>query len=79
MLEESVVFTLLAERKLGPKLYGIFGEGRLEEYIHSRALLTPEIRLPIVSAKVARILGQIHQLIMPIDKRPVYLISSIRK
>lgn len=30
---ESVIFMMLSERKLGPKLYGIFPGGRLEEYI----------------------------------------------
>jgi choline/ethanolamine kinase len=33
MLTESVVFTLLSERKLGPKLHGIFPGGRIEQYI----------------------------------------------
>lgn len=27
------MFAILAERTLGPKLYGIFPEGRLEQYI----------------------------------------------
>ncbi|XP_042323629.1 choline/ethanolamine kinase [Sceloporus undulatus] len=30
---ESVMFAILAERQLGPRLYGIFPQGRLEEYI----------------------------------------------
>lgn len=79
VVEESVVFTLLAERKLGPKLYGVFGDGRVEEYIHSRSLETPEIRMPVVSAKIARILAQIHQLTMPVEKTPTYLRDSMRK
>lgn len=33
LVAESVIFTLLSERRLGPKLYGIFNGGRLEEYI----------------------------------------------
>lgn len=33
LVAESVIFTLLSERHLGPKLYGIFSGGRLEEYI----------------------------------------------
>ena len=32
-MTESLIFMLLSERKLGPKLYGIFPGGRLEEYI----------------------------------------------
>lgn len=30
---ESVMFAILAERTLGPKLYGIFPDGRLEQYL----------------------------------------------
>lgn len=30
---ESVMFAILAERELGPKLYGIFPQGRLEQYM----------------------------------------------
>lgn len=30
---ESVMFAILAERSLGPKLYGIFPQGRLEQYL----------------------------------------------
>lgn len=36
MVTESVVFTLLSERKLGPKLHGIFPGGRIEQYIPVR-------------------------------------------
>lgn len=34
IVTESVIFTLLSERRLGPKLYGVFSGGRIEEYIH---------------------------------------------
>ena len=30
---ENVIFTLLSERNLGPKLFGVFAGGRLEEFI----------------------------------------------
>ena len=33
---ENVIFTILSERKLGPKLHGVFAGGRLEEYIPVR-------------------------------------------
>lgn len=32
-ITDSVITMLLSERKIGPKLYGIFPGGRLEEYI----------------------------------------------
>lgn len=33
LLVDSVVCTLLSERKLGPHVYGILPEGRLEEFV----------------------------------------------
>ena len=33
MLAESVIFTLLSERGLGPHLYGVFPGGRIEQFI----------------------------------------------
>lgn len=43
---ESVMFAILAERSLGPQLYGVFPEGRLEQYLppphHPERLLGTE-------------------------------------
>ena len=33
VLTDSVIFALLAEKKMGPKLYGVFTGGRVEEYV----------------------------------------------
>lgn len=33
MVLESVMFAILAERELGPKLFGIFPQGRLEQFV----------------------------------------------
>lgn len=33
VLTDSVIFALLAEKNMGPKLYGVFTEGRVEEYV----------------------------------------------
>ncbi|VDM28684.1 unnamed protein product [Toxocara canis] len=46
LLNESVVFTLLSERALGPKLLGVFPGGRFEQYIPSRPLQCYELSLP---------------------------------
>jgi len=36
VLTDSVIFALLAEKGMGPKLYGVFTTGRLEEYVPVR-------------------------------------------
>ncbi|XP_049549001.1 choline/ethanolamine kinase isoform X2 [Anopheles darlingi] len=73
MLTESVVFTLLSERKLGPKLHGIFPGGRIEQYIPARALLTAELGDPKISLKVAERMAAIHTMDIPVSKEPDWL------
>lgn len=54
MVLESVMFAILAERELGPKLYGIFPQGRLEQYIpvSPRAELHLRITFPSTEIKL---------------------------
>uniref|UniRef100_A0AC34Q9K8 Choline kinase n=1 Tax=Panagrolaimus sp. JU765 TaxID=591449 RepID=A0AC34Q9K8_9BILA len=79
LVAESVIFTLLSERHLGPKLYGIFSGGRLEEYIPSRPLHCAEIAVPTISNKIARRLAHVHQLEVPIWKEPDYLCDALER
>ena len=39
MMEECIICGLLAEKNMGPDLYGIFPEGRLEQYIPDVSIL----------------------------------------
>jgi len=76
-ITESVIFMMLSERNLGPKLYGIFPEGRLEEYISARALTCSELHDPIISAIIARKLANVHSLNVPINKEPTWLFNQM--
>ncbi|XP_015787750.1 choline/ethanolamine kinase [Tetranychus urticae] len=76
-MTESVIFMMLSERKLGPKLYGIFPEGRLEEYIPAQALTCEQLRDPVISATIAHKLSHVHQLDVPINKEPTWLFDTI--
>uniref|UniRef100_A0A914GYW4 Uncharacterized protein n=1 Tax=Globodera rostochiensis TaxID=31243 RepID=A0A914GYW4_GLORO len=62
LVAESVIFTLLSEQHLDPKLYGIFSGGRLEEYIPSRPLTCREIAMPNMANQIAKRLPRVHQL-----------------
>ncbi|CAF3095413.1 unnamed protein product [Rotaria sp. Silwood2] len=79
LLVDSVVCTLLSERKLGPHVHGIFPEGRLEEFVEAESLLVSEIRDPKISQKISRLLSEIHQLDMPIVKEPIWLYHTIQQ
>lgn len=79
MLTESVVFTLLSERKLGPKLHGIFPGGRIEQYIPARALMTSELSDQKISLKIAGKMAAIHSLDIPVSKEPDWLWNTMNR
>ncbi|XP_031995127.1 choline/ethanolamine kinase isoform X1 [Hylobates moloch] len=76
---ESVMFAILAERSLGPQLYGVFPEGRLEQYIPSRPLKTQELREPVLSAAIATKMAQFHGMEMPFTKEPHWLFGTMER
>ena len=61
MITETVVFTMLAERNLGPRLFGVFPGGRLEEFIPGHPLTTVEMRSPDFSSQIARNVALVHR------------------
>lgn len=79
VLNDSVIFALLAEKNMGPKLYGVFTEGRLEEYVPSRHLCTEELHKPDISIACAKIMAQFHKLHMPMVKEPRWLFDSMTR
>ncbi|XP_071465454.1 choline/ethanolamine kinase isoform X1 [Marmota flaviventris] len=76
---ESVMFAILAERSLGPQLYGVFPEGRLEQYLPSRPLKTRELREPVLSAAIATKMAQFHGMEMPFTKEPHWLFGTMER
>ncbi|GBN49000.1 Choline/ethanolamine kinase [Araneus ventricosus] len=77
VLTEVTTFIFLAERKLGPKLYGVFPKGRLEEFIPSRTLLNKDYRL--MHRAIAREMAKIHALDVPVRKIPDFWLVKIKK
>lgn len=76
---ESVMFAILAERTLGPRLYGIFPEGRLEQYLPNNRMKTEQLSDPEISAEIATKLARFHQMVMPFNKEPKWLFGTIDK
>ncbi|KAH8878295.1 Choline/ethanolamine kinase isoform 2 [Schistosoma japonicum] len=73
IISDSVNFALLSEKRIGPKLHGVFPGGRIEEYIESRPLTTQE--LPLVIDVAARHMASFHKLCMPFPKTPSFIIK----
>ncbi|XP_066579836.1 choline/ethanolamine kinase isoform X1 [Amia ocellicauda] len=76
---ESVMFAILAERELGPRLHGIFPEGRLEQYLPSNRLRTEQLRIPDISAEIAVKMSRFHGMLMPFNKEPKWLFGTIER
>ncbi|CAK6444064.1 unnamed protein product [Pipistrellus nathusii] len=76
---ESVMFAILAERSLGPQLYGVFPEGRLEQYIPSLPLKTRDLREPMLSAAIATKMARFHGMEMPFTKEPHWLFGTMER
>ncbi|KAM3832727.1 choline/ethanolamine kinase isoform 2-T2 [Vipera latastei] len=76
---ESVMFAILAERALGPRLYGIFPQGRLEEYIPSRRLVTEDLPEPSISAEIAVKMARFHGMVMPFNKEPKWMFGTMER
>ncbi|XP_059190589.1 choline/ethanolamine kinase-like [Centropristis striata] len=76
---ESVMFAILAEKTLGPKLYGIFPDGRLEQYFPNTRMLTDQLSDSSVSAEIATKLARFHEMSMPFNKEPMWLFGTIDK
>ncbi|XP_026313885.1 choline/ethanolamine kinase isoform X2 [Hyposmocoma kahamanoa] len=79
IVTESVIFTLLSERRLGPKLHGVFSGGRIEEFIHARPLLTKELGEPALSMKIAEKAAAIHSMEVPLSKEPYWMWKTMNK
>ncbi|XP_026549191.1 choline/ethanolamine kinase-like, partial [Notechis scutatus] len=76
---ESVMFAILAERALGPRLYGIFPQGRLEEYIPSRRLVTEDLPEPSISGEIAVKMARFHAMEMPFNKEPKWMFGTMER
>nr|XP_032640579.1 choline/ethanolamine kinase-like isoform X1 [Chelonoidis abingdonii] len=76
---ESVMFAILAERALGPRLYGVFPQGRLEQYIPSRRLRTEDLQDPDISREIAMKMSRFHGMVMPFNKEPKWLFGTMER
>ncbi|XP_018330011.1 choline/ethanolamine kinase isoform X2 [Agrilus planipennis] len=79
LITESVIFTLLSERGLGPKLHGIFPGGRIEEYIKARPLKLRELADDTLSVLIAKKIAAIHCMEVPLHKAATWLWDTIDK
>ncbi|ORX35870.1 kinase-like domain-containing protein [Kockovaella imperatae] len=64
--EQAVMYYEMGRRGWGPRLYGVFRGGRLEEWIDSRTLRADEATL--LCKDMAKSLARFHSLILPLRR-----------
>ncbi|KAK4878013.1 hypothetical protein RN001_010519 [Aquatica leii] len=79
LITESVIFTLLSERGLGPKLHGIFPGGRIEQYVNARPLKIKELSDEYLSINIAEKMAAIHCMEVPLHKTPGWLWNTMER
>lgn len=76
---ETLVYYKAGELGLGPKLYGSFEGGRIEEYIPSHTLTDEELQDPAIRDEIAKKMARYHSIDLPISrKRRDYLGIGLR-
>lgn len=74
------IVELLAAQDFGPKLYGTFEDGRLEEYLPSAPLTTAQIRHPDIYKAVATKIARLQNIDVPfLPKNPNWLSEELEK
>ncbi|KAL0274671.1 UNVERIFIED_CONTAM: hypothetical protein PYX00_002744 [Menopon gallinae] len=68
-MSDTLAYICLSERKFGPKLFGIFPGGRIEEYIDAKPLKASQIRQPNFSCAIAEKIAIIHSMTLPLSKK----------
>lgn len=65
---DTVNFAIFSERGLGPKLYGFFEGGRMEEYLPSRTMNYDDVLTPEISKKVGALFPLYHAVKVPVSR-----------
>ncbi|KAL7995365.1 putative protein kinase-like domain superfamily [Plasmopara halstedii] len=76
--DETRLFQLLSDQKIGVELLGEFNNGRAEKLIHGTTYTSKRMRQPDESRIIAKQLRVFHELDIDIDRIPTY-ITSIQK
>lgn len=72
--EELLVFNDMSTRGWGPRLFGVFKGGRVEEYVKSHTLTANEACDPSLMCEVAKSYARFHSLKPPVNKNKLSLL-----
>lgn len=69
----------MSDYSIGPKLYGVFPAGRLEQLIPASPMERNDLQDPDINCQIANIMAQFHSLDMPFIKQPNWLFDTTLK
>lgn len=67
-IEEVIIFYEASKLSIGPKLYGAYVNGRVEEYVKSHTLRSSDVVNPAIRSAIARKFAAFHTLKVPIRR-----------
>jgi choline/ethanolamine kinase len=79
LLKDVVVSAMMSDNQLGPKLYGIFPSGRLEQFINANSMALSDTFDPELSRGIGQVMAKFHTLEMPFIKEPHWLFDTTAK
>jgi len=74
--ELQTLHVLSSQYHIGPRVYGTFENGRLEEYFESSALAASELRDPKISSWIGARMAELHQVDISVVAAPECLTST---
>lgn len=75
--ELRMLHVLSSRYRIGPRLYGTFANGRLEEYFDSDALTPEEMRAPQISEWIAKRMAEMHRVDIEAVVGPNWVIAAV--
>lgn len=67
-VEESLIYQQASLSGIGPKIYGFFKGGRVEEYVRSHCLTHHEAALPEFISDLAKAYARFHTIDLPLER-----------
>ena len=78
-LTQSLISYEVSKRGWGPKLYGLFDDGRIEECVDGRLLSASEAFEEEMTCHMAKAFARFHSLDLPFDKKSVDPLTASKK
>ncbi|CAG2184129.1 unnamed protein product, partial [Oppiella nova] len=70
-----MIALMMSEKKLGPKVYGLFESGQIQKYYQHRCFRVDEQKDPKLVQELAQKLARIHSTVVPIKKDSKWMFS----